>query len=1055
MLISAFLRSIKVLFVVFSLLLFQIVFAAVSPEWTGDNGAIWSDGQNWSGGTAPTTSGDTAVFTDAIPPANQPENTSSITIAGLNFDNAAGTFQVTNNNTMTIETDGISNKSGILQQVTNNGNFVLKAGDIDTDVELANNGSITVHDDDDVTINGVISGSGSLSKNTGDGLLILTGNNTYTGDTTISNGNFQIGDGGDIISFDSAQLTLSSVVYFNHSNTFTYKGFIKGPGWLQKEGDGTLILTNDNKYTMLTTINGGTLQLGDKTDAGSVDTDIVNYSHLVFSRSNNYTYEHVISGDGDVTKLRFGNLRFSEDNLYTGVTTISTGILELGIGLGSGNVNGDIVVEADGQLIFNRNNQVIYDHVISGEGIVVIGGTSNSTVIFTKDNLYEKETEIKRGTLQLGNDTERGSVNGDIFNNGNVTFNHSNDIVFTHNIRGSGGVTQVGQNKITLTGNNTYQGITTVSAGQLEFGDGGELSLVSGNMVDNAELIFNHGDDITYAGNITGTGAVEKKGDGTLVLNGINQYEGETGVLAGQLLIGGDQVHSNAQVAGDVVVTNNAVLGGFGKILGNLTLNDQAVLSPGASIGTVTLGGDYFQDESASYFVEINAAGESDLLNVSGVASISGILRVDMSRGFEPYRSYTILTASNIAGEFDQVDVLQKFFAANPRYFDTEILLSPSFSAAAFDMAVQTPNQQAVADYLLETGGTPQIRDDISTMTNDQEFDLLLDQISAATYADQILQLAQTAAWFDDQMASRRRSASACHQSAGTLSASISDNCKLRPPAFWVLPYGSYASISSGEVSGLDTSMGGMMLGADFPVSGETRVGAAFGLDYFSSDSSGHENTHDEGMLYQFGVYADYRVDRLILSSSLAFGVTDSINAARQVNGGDILVSLNGSYRSHIFSEMLGASYDGRGAQVAVRPFAGFLFQQLGFDGFNESGDGDFSLSVQDADYDSIQSRIGVAFELPLSSLTLLGSLSWEHQFEDNIANVCGKITSIDSRDYFNVSSASVGRDFALINAGFVLFDRGEIGIKLLYQGVFSDDYNENGAKIQVDFDLS
>ena len=57
-----------------------------------------------------------------------------------------------------------------------------------------------------------------------------------------------------------------------------------------------------------------------------------------------------------------------------------------------------------------------------------------------------------------------------------------------------------------MTGANTYTGGTTISAGTLLLGNGGTTGSVAGNIVDNAALVFNRSNALTYAGVISGTG---------------------------------------------------------------------------------------------------------------------------------------------------------------------------------------------------------------------------------------------------------------------------------------------------------------------------------------------------------------------------------------------------------------------------------------------------------------------------------------------------------------------------------------------------------------------
>jgi hypothetical protein len=60
----------------------------------------------------------------------------------------------------------------------------------------------------------------------------------------------------------------------------------------------------------------------------------------------------------------------------------------------------------------------------------------------------------------------------------------------------------------------------TISAGTLSIGNGTTSGSITGNITNNAALAFNRSDNSTYSGVISGTGTLEKLGNGTLTLTG-------------------------------------------------------------------------------------------------------------------------------------------------------------------------------------------------------------------------------------------------------------------------------------------------------------------------------------------------------------------------------------------------------------------------------------------------------------------------------------------------------------------------------------------------------
>jgi autotransporter-associated beta strand protein len=111
----------------------------------------------------------------------------------------------------------------------------------------------------DFVFGGVINGGGRLEQNGGDNLTLVR-DNTYTGGTTVSAGTLVIGDRGatgSIVGDVTVEARCSLLFY--RGDLYTFAGTITGEGTVQKDADGTVVLTAAHGYTGATMVEAGTL----------------------------------------------------------------------------------------------------------------------------------------------------------------------------------------------------------------------------------------------------------------------------------------------------------------------------------------------------------------------------------------------------------------------------------------------------------------------------------------------------------------------------------------------------------------------------------------------------------------------------------------------------------------------------------------------------------------------------------------------------------------------------------------------------------------------------
>jgi autotransporter-associated beta strand protein len=354
--------------------------------WSGAVSDLWSVSGNWSSGGSP--SGDSSP--DLIFPSSgvtrytsRDDLSGSIAIHSIQFNDRGFDLVGTpdNDHTLDLATDiSATNTSG--------GNSI----EINISLTAADH-TMTVADDGVLNVvKGVYGGvSGSTLTKDGLGELVFTNDsNTYANNTRVKEGTWSalgVNSSGDyrvsrmtidagatlVVNNDSAAALLGAgnVVLnpegafgFGYDNTSTtFDGVISGAGGIDKDGTGTVTLTNHNTYTgLITDIVRGTLRLGvndalpnnaDVYLSPGLDAslDLANYSQKIAALGGGsstesvtlgsgtltinavladpLTFSGVISGSGSLVKTGATTQRLAGDNTYKGSTTINGGTLEI------------------------------------------------------------------------------------------------------------------------------------------------------------------------------------------------------------------------------------------------------------------------------------------------------------------------------------------------------------------------------------------------------------------------------------------------------------------------------------------------------------------------------------------------------------------------------------------------------------------------------------------------------------------------------------------------------------------------------------------------------
>jgi outer membrane autotransporter protein len=471
----------------------------------------------------------------------------------------------------------------------------------------------------------------------------------------------------------------------NFTDTLTLGADISGVGSLRKTGAGTLILSGNNTYAGGTTIDAGTLQLGNGGASGSLAGDVVDNGLLAINRSDIYAFGGAISGTGAFAQIGTGTTILTAAASYTGTTAVNAGTLQAG----ATNVfapSSAFTVAGGATLNLASFNQTVGS--LAGAGNVMLGAATLTT-------------------------------NGD-----------NTSTTFAGVISGTGSLTKVGAGTLVLAGASTYSGGTLLAAGTLSLANDQALGTgaltTTGSVVDYADgvtianpIVVNSNTTqlqvttgtATQAGAISelnGPRPLEKIGAGALVLSAVNTYTGPTTVSAGTLVVNGSIANSA------VTVNAGATLAGTGTV-GTTTILSGGMFSPGpiGTPGTMTIAGNLAFQSGALYVIQVNPSNaSSDIVAIGGSAMLAGTVQAAFASGRYASRTYTILSAAGgLNGTtFNSLTTsnLPGGFAASLSYTATDVILNLTAQLHAIPGSGLNINQRNVAtalDNFFNNGG--------------------------------------------------------------------------------------------------------------------------------------------------------------------------------------------------------------------------------------------------------------------------------------------------------------------------------------------------------------
>lgn len=368
-------------------------------------------------------------------------------------------------------------------------------------------------------------------------------------------------------------------------------------------------------------------------------------------------------------------------DLQTGSTLTGTQLLVGSMGRGTLTADGvGTSITATGVVIGNGASSTGSSATLSngaqlnaGAGVVYVGNSGQGTLTLasgasvTAASMYVGWDSGGNGTLQLSAGAAPLGVGEILFNNGTgvVNFDHgASNYAYSGRLRGPGTV-NVNSGISVFTGETDYTGSTTVANGAtLQIGNGGAGGDLQSNVTLNGTLVLLRSTPQTYNAALSGTGTLRKQGGNTLTISGNSfGFTGLTLLEGGKILVA-PAAGGSGYLGGPVTLSTGTQLAGHGYVG---AIQGSGTVAPGNSIGTLRVTGN--ADLTTSTLdAELDAASTtSDLLEVTGSASLGGgTLRVSNLTGTPTAgQTYTVLRAGSINGQFGTVTFAQTYPGLN------------------------------------------------------------------------------------------------------------------------------------------------------------------------------------------------------------------------------------------------------------------------------------------------------------------------------------------------------------------------------------------------------
>ncbi len=566
------------------------------------------------------------------------------------------------------------------------------------------------------------------------------------------------------------------------------------------------------------------------------------------------------------------------------------------------------------------------------------------------------------------------------------------------------------------------------------------------------------------------------------VLNNATTYTiplGRTFQVSKNVMVDGGTLNVNGQLTekagsyGNLFSLYSGRLGGTGTIYASRGLsNIGGTVSPGNSIGTLSLVGNYAQGARGKLLIEVASPTSNDVLAITGNASLGGTLQTLWQGGATPAIGTvfgTFLTATaGVSGQFTslltnimptvvfkpQYDTVNQVYLVVQRDYTNQVLvcylstnqssvgsmLNSVAAAATGDLERVLTTIDAIPTYSQVAGAYEQI----APRANQADFTMAISSavFQAGNVAQRLSDIRRGVRGTNMEGTFIRNSGFIREdRDKPILIASAGPDLTGMLPAAVDEKWGIFVKDNavSGDQKDTPNQMGyrftsaGMTAGMDYRFTRSLAAGVLLGYTGSRADVDDYDSKIKmDG--YTLGAYGTWYTGGFFMDGQASYGWSDYRNTRRIVFPG-----LDRTASSNPAGSQL-TLYGGTGYELAmgkwmVVPNLNLQYIRLDIDSYTESGAGSLNLDVDRQSTDSLQGNIGgqlyYKWDTGKSVIMPGVSASYGYEFLRGGRDITSRLAQGSSP--FSIETVFPGRNFLLCGAGVSMFTNNNTSFHLGY----------------------